>query len=672
MHSFTGFPNNDPGFFRDAAGNVDVDQTLERTNLLYAREGRGSTVSVIGNEGFRSMLINGRAVATDALDDMQHEYLLGHLPVLLHPDPKSAIVIGLGAGLTLGGVTAHESIERVVVVEIEPAVRDAAQLFADLHDDAPADPRVEFVWQDGRNYLRTTNEHFDVITTDPIHPWAQGGAYLYTTEYYRILVDHLNPGGIVCQWLPLYELSESDVDSAIASFLEQFEYATLWQASTDALLIGSNAPIGVDLDALAARVAEPRVSRQLARIGLDEPLSFLAEFTMDRSAMERISKGATVNTDDNLHLEFSSPYAIGSGQIVARNVVRIDGYRTDATAVVRDAGSRFGSARELESRLAALRSAKSRVMHAVQLWEERIGWPTQEGMQELAAAYREALELAPGYRQAQLRLAVSYAALGELRLESGDSEAALALFRQALDADPGNTRANLHVGVEWADQGQLDRALAHFDTASRRSPRSVDAHAAAAQALIKLGRFEDALGRLRTAAQLRPDLAELRRLRCVCLRELGELEAAVDACRAAHAMAPRASEIALELADTLALAGNHREAVALLRDVLASDRSELEVRLRLAWLLSTSPDPGARDGLEAVGLVAAAAERTRSPRILGVLAAALAESGRFESAAETASRGAELADEAGQSEMAAKLRARGAAYRSGRSLRERG
>jgi spermidine synthase len=667
MHAFAGLPNNDLTFLMNADGEVDIDFTLERTRLLYVREGRVSTVSVIGNDRSRSMLVNGRVVATDAFADMQHLYLLGHLPVLLHPDPRSAIVIGLGAGLTLGGIVAHETVERIVVVEIEPAVRDAAQLFADLHYDALADPRVELAWQDGRNYLKTTSERFDVITADPIHPWAQGGAYLYTTEYYRILADRLSPGGIACQWLPLYELSKDDLRSAIASFVSSFEHATLWQSAGDALLIGSNAPIGVDFDALEARLRNPRVSRQLARVGLDEPLSLLAEFAMDRAAMERFSEGATLNTDDNLHLEFSSPFAIGTES--ASNMLLIDAQQTDPGVVIRSIGSHFASRPELQARLAAFRAVKSRLIQAVLLSDEQNGRPTKAGLRELASYHRSALEQEPDYRHAKVRLAVYLASLGELYLEEDDSEAASKLFHQALEVDPGNAFANLNVGVEQSRLEQPERALAHFEAATERMPWSVNAQAAVAQALMNLGRFAPALERLRIAEGLRPDLAEIHRLSCGCLRELGELEAAVEKCRDAQSRAPREIQIALDLANTLELAGKPRDAVDTLREALAIDASPLAVRLRLAWLLSTSTDPGVRNGSEALGLVASAARRTENPRILDVLAAALAESGRFEQAAVAAAQAADLAEVGGHPDLARQIRAREAVYRTGRPIR---
>ncbi|MFQ5600845.1 MAG: fused MFS/spermidine synthase, partial [Candidatus Krumholzibacteriia bacterium] len=127
LHTLGAFQNNVSVGYTNATGEIDVRGQLAGTQVLYYQEGRGSTVSVTESQGFRAVLINGKSGATDHHSDLQHEYLLGHLPVLLHPDPKSVLVIGLGAGLTLGGVTAHSGIAEITLVEIEPAVLGAAR-----------------------------------------------------------------------------------------------------------------------------------------------------------------------------------------------------------------------------------------------------------------------------------------------------------------------------------------------------------------------------------------------------------------------------------------------------------------------------------------------------------------------------------------------------------------
>jgi spermidine synthase len=633
------------------------DNDGARTRLLFVEEGRGSTVSVIGDEHSLSLRVDGRVVATSLLDDVQPQVLLGHLPMLLHPQPRSALVIGLGAGLTLGGVAADETVERIVVVEEERALLDAAQLFAGLHDDALADLRLELVWQDGRNHLATTDERFDVITADAT----------FTTEYYGVLADHLSPGGIACQRLPLRELGEDELRSAIASFASSFPHATLWHSAGEALLVGSNAPIDVDFDALEARLRNPRVSRQLARVGLDDPLNLLAEFAMDRAALEHFSEGATLATDDNLLLELRAPFAAAPENAVNR--LRIDAQQAAPGVVIRSAGSRFASKRELEERLGSFRAARSVLIREGAPSNEASGSATEAELTALAEHYREVLEREPDYRQAKLRLAASLASLGELRLKRGEAGAASALFHEALEIDPGDAVANLQVGLEWSKR-QPERALEHFERSIERAPLSVDGQLAAAQALMQLKKFWQAIEYLYVAEALQPDFVEVQRLSCICLRGMAHPDAAVEKCREAQRLAPDDIQIAIELAYTLQMVGEHREAVDTLRGALAMEPRRLAVRLRLAWLLSTSPDPEARNGAEAVGLVSAVAQRAQNPRILDVLAAALAEAGRFEQAADAAARAARLADAGRQPGLAERIRAREAVYRTGQPFRE--
>src|SRR4030066_407941 len=104
-----------------------------------------------------------------------------------------------------GAPAAHPGVEEIVLAEIEPKVLGVARTFSKYNHDVLDNPKLRIVFNDGRNYLMTTQEKLDVITADPIHPWFSGAGYLYTAEYFRLASEHLNPGGIACPWLPIYE-----------------------------------------------------------------------------------------------------------------------------------------------------------------------------------------------------------------------------------------------------------------------------------------------------------------------------------------------------------------------------------------------------------------------------------------------------------------------------------
>jgi spermidine synthase len=256
--------------------------------------------------------VNGKIVASDGPEDLAIELLLGHAPALLHPNPKSALVVGLGAGGTLGSVAAHQGIEEIVLVEIEPAVFGGAALFRHVNRDVLNDPRLEVVIQDGRNFLKTTPRQFDVITADPIHPWNAGAVYLYTREYYELASRHLSEEGVMCQWVPLTEMTIANFRSLVRTFSDSFEYTTVWDTEGDVALIGSHQPFRVQMERWAERISAPAVKEHLDLVEFGSPVAFLSRLSAEDASIRVWARDGIVNTDDNLHIEFSSPLALGT------------------------------------------------------------------------------------------------------------------------------------------------------------------------------------------------------------------------------------------------------------------------------------------------------------------------------------------------------------------------
>ncbi len=295
----------------------DAFQDLTSIKLAFYQEGHSSTVAVIdgGHEqyerGTRAIIVNGKIVATDNPPDMAHQLLLGHVPALLHPDPKSALIIGYGSGVTLGAVSTHHGIDDITLVEIEPAVLEAGPLFRHINEDVLNNPKLNVVIQDGRNFVKTTNQKFDIITADPVHPWAAGSAYLYTTDYYAQASARLNDGGLMCQWVPLVALSEENIKSIVATFAENFKFVSVWSTYADLVLVGSDSSIDLSMERLAERISEPDVNRQLRWANFGDPMKFMSRLRVETSGVKIFSENAIINTDDNLYLEFSSPLSIG-------------------------------------------------------------------------------------------------------------------------------------------------------------------------------------------------------------------------------------------------------------------------------------------------------------------------------------------------------------------------
>jgi spermidine synthase len=281
---------------------------------LFLGEGINASVAVTEIPGdSRFFHISGKTEASSLEKDMRLQRMLGHLPALLHPEPRSILIVGCGAGVTAGSFVLHPSIRRIVICDIEPLIpRVVASHFARENHDVLHDPRVEIVHDDARHYVATTRESFDVITSDPIHPWVKGSAVLYSREYFELCRRRLNPGGLVTQWVPLYESDRTVVRSELATFLSVFPHGTIWSNDDeglgyDTVLLGHAEPLRIDVTALRQRLAEPAfhpVLTDLDELGLGSALELLSTYAGRLPDLQSWLAGAEINRDHNLRLQY--------------------------------------------------------------------------------------------------------------------------------------------------------------------------------------------------------------------------------------------------------------------------------------------------------------------------------------------------------------------------------
>src|SRR5262249_24031651 len=173
-----------------------------------------------------------------------------------HSRPRSVLVIGLGAGITAGSVARHP-VERIDLVEIEPAVVEASRFFARENGDVLNDPRVRLTIAHRRNFLLTTSRRYDVIASEPSNPWLTGVASLFSLEFFQLAREHLQPGGVMVQWLQAYSLAPEDFQMVVRTFRTVFPATTVWQVgNADYVLLGRIESAPLDLKLLKARYDE--------------------------------------------------------------------------------------------------------------------------------------------------------------------------------------------------------------------------------------------------------------------------------------------------------------------------------------------------------------------------------------------------------------------------------
>jgi spermidine synthase len=288
-----------------------------KPEIIYVGEGMNSWVAVSETKDdyhYRCFHVSGKVEASTYPGDMRLQRMLGHLSALVHSEPRDVLVVGCGAGVTAGSFTLHPSVKHVTICDIEPLVPGrVADYFANENYNVVHDERVEVVIDDARHYVLTTKKRFDVITSDPIHPWVKGAAALYTKEYFELVKSRLKPGGVVTQWVPLYECDEATVMSEIATFMEVFPDGTVWvskhpgQDYYDVVLLGQAGATQIDLEEFSRRMTEnERVAKSLREVEINDADDLLASYAGRGADLQKWLKDshAEINRDRNLRLQY--------------------------------------------------------------------------------------------------------------------------------------------------------------------------------------------------------------------------------------------------------------------------------------------------------------------------------------------------------------------------------
>ncbi len=278
-------------------------------NVFY-KEGRGGTVAVLeqkaGTKSFRRLYIQGVSNTGDAMPSLRYMRLQALIPLIIHNgEPESALVIGLGTGITSGSLLRYPGLKQRVVAELLPEVVEASTVF-EGNFGAASDPRLDIRLRDGRRELLSNKTKYDLITLEPPPPSAAGVANLYSSDFYQIASSRLNIGGIVAQWLPIPTQNDEDTRSLVKSFLDIFPHASLWTTELhEMLLVGSMEPIVLNAPKIIEQFNDPELADALKEIGIDSPESLLATYVMDRNGLETYAGNALPVTDDQPRIEYS-------------------------------------------------------------------------------------------------------------------------------------------------------------------------------------------------------------------------------------------------------------------------------------------------------------------------------------------------------------------------------
>ncbi len=287
--------------------------------IYYYKEGTTASIAVVKNISPRYgeqkvLLINGKADASSK-GDMPTQVLLAQLPAMLHANPESALVIGLGSGATVGSILSHP-LKHLDGVEISPEVVHALQYFNDVNHHPLEDHRFRLYIEDALAFLNLSKHNYDIIVSEPSNPWIAGIGNLYTTEFFQTCKLHLKQDGMMVQWFHLYEMDDETLRLVLRTFQSIFPNVTVWQPFTsDVILIGSIDPLQPNFEALKKKFDIPRVKSDLANIDIPDAATLLSLQVLSKYSVEEYADYGDVNSEKLPVLEYRAPqsFFVNSG-----------------------------------------------------------------------------------------------------------------------------------------------------------------------------------------------------------------------------------------------------------------------------------------------------------------------------------------------------------------------
>ncbi len=562
--------------------------------LLYYEEARTGTVSVTSNRinGEKVLMMNAvNEVTTRQVHDESFK-LLGHLALLLHPQPRRAVMICLGAGLSAGAASLHP-IDRLDVIDLSSAVPHAARKFSVENHGVLDNPVFRLHVDDGRQYLLNSPGGYDVAIVDATHPKSVDSWILYTREFYQLLRSRLGEGGIAVQWLPLHGLSEREFKIIVGTFQAAFPDMTLWadvgfetygQVGYAKLVGVKGGPLTIDVGGLEERLKRPAIHRDLEPYGIATPEELLNLFVAGPEAIRAWTAGLPVQTDDLPMVPYTTQYS--SGRRMEPRLLL--GVRTPVTPLLRN-----GSDPTLEERLEGAYEAQGLVMagmpeRAAQLHPELVrpkiylrqrgttlpyyeqlaalyeGEPdrtfeaaTQLGAlghpEEAVALFDKALTSRPHDFRMRLNLALVLGGMGQFRK-------AVDLLTELRDEQPGSAIVLYDLGATLLSSGQPGAAIPHLRESLAWDPESLGAQQSLAEALLATGETERAEARLREIVRGNPWVEEAWELLGVAAWERGDREAAIDRLGRAIGLNPYRAGVRVRLGGAYRAAGRPEQA----------------------------------------------------------------------------------------------------------------
>jgi len=540
------------------------------SEIIYMDDGVTGTVTVHDlPDGDRLIAVDGVDVAGVDLMLRTTQKLQAYAPLVVHPNPQDVVQIGYGSGETCG-IGLDFGVARYTIVDICPGVFTAGKFFDEINRRSYANPSLRKIIMDGKNFIKLTNEKFDVIMNDSTYPGTTGSSALYTYDHFKACRDHLKPGGVLSCWVPL-DLRLQDFQIIVRSFQKAMPNCSLWVANNclnkHSVLLGTLEPMQLDLRRISEIMSRSIIADDLQQISIHTAYDFVDCCLVGEEGLRRLAGDGPLHTDDRPRLEFGATikrdaeacwldvfYAIGEChtpiQPYVTNAAAMPGQTPEPQVVLQQyyLGTRYtllglvgmlegnpqvmnrafemahkanpqdrdieSIFREMHEEIAACEAAVARTPDSPDL-RERLGKRLLlvEQYAQAAQQYQKFVELEPTSASAWNNLGVCFRHLDQL-------DKAAEAFEQAVRRNPGSLAAGTNLAWLHQKQGNpaeavrvLERLLPSLQGIERVEIHTqlADLHFAQQQYELALKRLDAAIESARDYPQLERELSEKRR-----------------------------------------------------------------------------------------------------------------------------------------------------------------
>lgn len=447
-----------------------------KEKILFYKEGVGGTIAV-GQKGQEiALFTNGKGDA-NSVGDLPTQMSLAHIPMILHPDPENVFVIGFGAGTTIGNVLLHDEVKQAEVAEISKDVVVASKYFEEVNQKPLEDKRLTVIYDDGVSALRLSDRKYDVIISQPSNPWSAGVGNLFTSEFFKDCKGKLKPGGIVAQWLNLYEMDDASMKLILRTIEQEFKNISVWQIGvSDVVLLCSDVPFDNDLKRMEAefeKIAEP-----LRKIHIKSFPTFLSQqFAGSKQVFSSYAGQGTLNTEDHPLLEYMAPRALFLNA-TPKEFIALDerGGKNDQLYLAEYRDSNKLSNQEL------LDLGMYHIYHGNR--EYGLSFGQQNPLIYIGLAQYEksqgnlqgALEYLKSTEQVSDTIKEIYLERSIIYSQKNNHEAALEALSRAIELDKNNSELFFERGVLHEKLNQLSEAEADYIFAIDKDPKNIQAY----------------------------------------------------------------------------------------------------------------------------------------------------------------------------------------------------